>query len=289
MILKRINIEPEEVYHILKKHGFHAKLDRHLSQTEREAFRKMLKEMEPLIVARAHHYKNNTLGYLKQKGLHKERFALVDIGWSGTLQRSISRILAKEGYRLPTYGLYFGLKQRKKYKDQDQLHAWFTDHRNPRTLDKKTYIIPMTELFTAALHGGVHSHKRENGFYVPKLIKENNEHGLKWGVAIQHEAMLTYAEEVFRIPHLSRELAANQELDHLESNYEKFLLNPSYNEAKAYGAYKDAEDQNESYHVELAKPFTWMERLRMVKNKNYKHHHNEWKAGAMKLTQGETK
>ena len=287
IILKRINLQPEEIYHILKKYDFHSKLNKHLSQPQKQIFRKMLKEIEPLIVSKANEYKKYTLGYLKERGLHTDRFALVDIGWSGTLQRSISQLLGEDGYRLPTYGLYFGVKRRKKFKDIDQLHGWFTDYRNPRKLDQKTYIIPMTELFTAALHGGVHSHIMKNNKFIPKLLKDKNEKGLKWGIDVQHETMLTYTRELVKMPHLLQEFSAEQELDFLEKNYEKFLLTPTYNEAETYGAYEDAEDQNESYYVKLAQRYTWIERLKMLKNKNYKHHHNEWKEGALKLTIGE--
>lgn len=284
IILKRINFEPEEISDMLKQHGLYNKLDQHLKPEERQAFRKMLKEMESLIVARAKEYRTHTKAYLKQKGLYEGRFALVDIGWSGTLQRSISQFLGEDGYAHPTYGLYFGVKRRKKFKDEDQLHGWFTDHRSPRGLDKKTYIIPMTELFTAALHGGVHSHRMTDGVYGPKLLKETNETGLKWGVDVQHEAMVSFANRLATMPFLLKNFMQHQELDYLEHNYEKLLLSPSLHEAQTYGAYEDAEDQNESYHVKLAQPYTLLEQIKMVFKENYRHHHNEWQEGALKLT-----
>lgn len=286
IILKRINFTPEEIFHILKKFSFHNKLDKHLYTKERQSFGKMLKYMENIIVDRAKDYRNNTKAYFKQNGLYDDRFALVDIGWSGTLQRSISQFLAEDGYNLPTYGFYFGVKRRKKFKDEDQLHGWFTDHRSPRDLDKKTYIIPMTELFTAALHGGVHSYTKESERYMPKFLKEKNETGLKWGVDIQHEAMISFARKIATMPFLLQNFMFHQELNYLEGNYEKFLLTPTLEEAKTYGQYEDAEDQNESYFVKLAQPYTIFEQIKMIFKKEYMHHHNEWKKGALKLTRG---
>lgn len=285
IILKRINFDPDEISESLKTYGFEHKLDRHLSQEAREKFRQMLGSLEVRIVARAREYKANTKAYFRQEGLYDGAFALVDIGWSGTLQRSIGKILAEDGYEHPTYGLYFGVKRRKKFKDSDEMHGWFTDHRHPRELDKKAYIIPMTELFTAALHGGVVRHVRHEERFGAQLLKTHNETGLKWGVDVQHEAMVHYAGLLAEMPHLLKGLMQHQELDHLEKQYETFLLNPSRPEAECYGAYLDAEDQNESYHVRLARPYSLREQLKMRKEPDFMHHHNEWRAGALALTE----
>ncbi len=58
---------------------------------------------------------------------------------------------------------------------------------------------------------------------------------------------------------------------------------PSRLEAKVYGSYLDAEDQNESYHLALAKPFNLLE-LVLHKFFRFQHHHNEWIHGAVCLS-----
>ena len=284
IILKRVNVLPEEIYHILAQYGFHDKLDTHIPHAQRGKFRSLLKEIESLIVSRANKYKKNTKSYLKQEGLYDSKFAIVDIGWSGTLQRSISQFLSEDGYGETVHGLYFGIKRRKKHKESDQLHGWFTDYEAPRELDKKTYIIPMTELFTAALHGGVHSHVNSGDRYEAKLLKPINDTGIAWGVEVQHESMINFASNLASSPNFLDTFLKDQKIDYLEENYERFILNPTYDEAKAYGEYEDAEDQNESYYRKLAQPYTLLERFKIRKDRNFKHHHNEWKEGALQLT-----
>ena len=95
------------------------------------------------------------------------------------------------------------------------------------------------------------------------------------------------AEKLITMPFLLKNFMADEEIDYLESNFERFLLEPSLDEAKTYGQYKDAEDQNESYYVKLAQPYTLFEQLKMIFKKDYKHHHNEWKEGALQLTKGD--
>lgn len=52
--------------------------------------------------------------------------------------------------------------------------SWFTDERNRRPLDEKVYIVPMTELFTAADHGCVVRYERRGDTAYPVLKSEVN-------------------------------------------------------------------------------------------------------------------
>jgi predicted HAD superfamily hydrolase len=284
IILKRVNVQAHEVYHLLKKYHFQDKLEKHLDDTERKQFRHLLKSAERFLLNRAEQYRQNLIGYFKQEGLcDSSLFGVVDIGWSGTLQRSISRVLELSDRSKIIHGFYFGLKRRKQHKETDQLHAWFTDHTSPCELDKKSYIIPMTELFTAADHGGVIRHKYQNGRYIPILKNEQNSTALQWGLEVQHEAMLCYTENILHLQRSELESGCENYTKHFEDNYAKFLLDPSYDEASAYGSYLDAEDQNESYHLPLARAYT-EEELVLLQKQGIKHHHNEWHQGALKLT-----
>lgn len=284
IVLRRINFRPEEVYHLLHRHQLHEDIDRHLDEAQRKRLRQLLREMWPLIAGRAREYRRNTIGYFRQEGLFADgRLAVVDIGWSGTLQRSISRLLEMHGDSRPVAGFYFGLKNRKKHKESDSLHAWFTDHRDPRALDRKTYIVPMTELFTAADHGGVIRHDYRDGRYHPVLRDSRNPTGLQWGVAVQQEAMLAYTDHALRIERQELEDSSGKYIGYFERNYERLLLDPGYDEARVYGGYMDAEDQNEAYHVPLAAGYSCLGLLRVALTRRWRHH-NEWRQGSFRLT-----
>lgn len=283
IVLRRINMSPAELFEQLKAEGFVGKLDKHMDSSERESLKKILQNSEEQILAKASLYRSNLNGYFKQEGLYDSDFAVVDIGWSGTLQRSISTIMRQNNFCGKITGLYFGVSNRKVEHTNDTMHGWFTDKKDPRSLTWKTYIVPMTELFTAALHGGVKRHENTDNKYIPILLEEINESGLQWGVSIQHQSMLDYAKLLSQDSKVMESILRPEVLDMLECNYEQFLLNPTYLEACTYGAYPTAEDQNESYHFPLAKPYSIFERLILLIKPNYMHHHNEWKAGALKL------
>ena len=50
-----------------------------------------------------------------------------------------------------------------------------------------------------------------------------------------------------------------------------------------YGTYPLAEEQNEAYYTPMAEQYNFFQLL-LYKQKKSKHHHNEWEAGALRLS-----
>ncbi len=281
--LKRINMSPEDHADILEKHGVrHHEYDTHMGPDARLRAALLDAVMQERIKEMAAEHRKTALGYFSQEGIDKnDRFAVVDIGWSGTLQRSMSRLLQSAGVDFPVYGYYFGLKNRSKHKDVDRMFAFFSDYRNPHELESHIYIVPLLEMFFAADHGGTVRYEKSPEGYIPVLKEDKNTSGLGWGVDVQQEAVCTYARC------LSEEPGLNDCLEGLkaavEGNLKTFMLSPNRNEAKVYGAYQDAEDQNESYSMTLARPYNLRDLFR-YRFFHRMHHHNEWFAASMTLT-----
>jgi hypothetical protein len=232
-----------------------------------------------LINERVKRYRENAVGYLEQEGLLKDgNFVLVDIGWNGSLQRSISRLLEMKGTGFPVNGLYFGLRKVVKYKTSDKSDTFCFSPGKSRGLEKESYIIPIIELFTAADHGGVTKYEFKNNCYKPVLKSGANVHGIRWGIGIQQHAMTHLAERI-------EGQSFDDLLPGIYQNLRRFIRTPSLREAQVYGSYPDAEDQNESYYFPLARKYNGLELFRHYKY-GYLHHHNEWKEGARRLSRG---
>jgi hypothetical protein len=71
--------------------------------------------------------------------------------------------------------------------------------------------------------------------------------------------------------------------DPIFENVRLFITGPSREEAETYGLYMDAEDQNESYFLPLAKKYNLPELFNHLKSGRL-HHHNEWKEAALALS-----
>jgi len=285
IVLRRVNLKPEPLEDALEQAGFPlGAWDTHLDDSNRARLAEFL--LSPRI--REHIHKNARAArllaetYLEQEGLtHDTAFAIVDIGWRGTLQTCISRLLETMGHDQPVCGLYYGLMGRKRHKPEDELDAFFFDTARPSAVDSIDYLVPVLEMFVAAQHGGVSGYQLENNEVTPSFRSEKNDRALSWGLGVQQEAILALADALSRQPALK--IDSNAIHRDTVRNLEQFARNPSRAEARVFGSFLDAEDQNEAIFVPLAKPFRFME-LRRHRDEGYLHHHNEWRAGAIALT-----
>lgn len=283
--LLRVGLKPEQATSVLSQAGFPSNTwDLHLTDEARQRFGACL--LSPSIAdqirAQAQAARLTATAYFQQEGLCNDpNFAVVDVGWNGTLQRSISRLLEQAGCAGPVTGLYFGLHSRRMHKSNDVMLACMSDYQNPTRLDSIDYLIPLLELFFAASHGGVTGYTRDQeGRIGPVLRDQDNSSGARWGLSAQHRGILDLAAVWANFPELLDPASLR---DIMTDRLELFARMPSHAEAKAYGAFLDSEDQNEAVYVPLAKPYSWKE-LKDCRDRGIKHHHNEWRAGAIALT-----
>lgn len=282
IIFKRVGISIEKVEKILEQYKL-LRRDWDKNLNEKKQIKKLFSDenLRKLIIENAKTHRESTFGYLKQEGLTRDdKYALVDIGWNGTLQRSVSRILEQYGYAYPVKGYYFGLRNRKKHKDHDQLWSYFSDYKEKLGLDKIVYLVPMIELFVAADHAGVLAYDNNQNKYLPILNGSNAKNNIDWGVQTQQEAIICLANALLSCPEAIYDLL---QVDLLSKNLSDFMLNPTRCEAVAYGSYQLAEDQNESYFLPMAKKYSIRDLIKHYAS-GYSHHHNEWVQGAMAMS-----
>lgn len=285
IVLKRINFTSDEFKDELRACGL-TDTNSHLTEHQRDKLRDFLILHNELIIERAEEFRDNLIGYLTQEGFfNAKNVSIVDIGWGGTLQYSISKIATELNKEVNLHGHYFGVRKRKIYKPSDTMSAWFTDHDGEiNLLDQQAYIVPMTELFTMADHGGTNCYKNTGEKFIPVLREENNKVGIRWGVRVQHASMMSFTNMLLDV--IQEEQLASfptDTIDMLEENYRRFFLEPTQAEATAYCAYNDSEDQSESYYRLMGRPYSYSE-IKKFFSEDFMHHHNEWRQGSLKLT-----
>jgi len=282
---KRVELAPETVADELTRAGFPAEIwDDNLTEERRKALGEclMTSALRERLIQQGEQKRKDAVAYLEQNKLTSDSsFALVDIGWRGTLQKCISRLLESTGRTDPVTGFYFGLLGTRRHKPDDELVPFFFDASETSMVDPHTYLVGVLELFVAARHGGVSGFHMVDGKVEPAFRTVQNENGLAWGLATQQRAMLELTEALCAQPGLN--LAVDAINKDTVLNLERFTRCPSHEEAQVYGAHLDAEDQNESVFAPLARPFSFGE-LRRHRDKGFLHHHNEWSAGAVALT-----
>ena len=110
------------------------------------------------------------LGYLRQEGLVDQgHIAIVDSGWTGSMQRSLRQLLESAGWRGKLTGFYFGMfKAPKEAADGDYRTWYFSWNRGTRA--KACFNNNLFECLLEAPHGMTVEYRQEGKAFVPVLL-----------------------------------------------------------------------------------------------------------------------
>jgi hypothetical protein len=179
--------------------------------------------------------RDRALGYLRQEGLlDGTPWAMVDIGWHGNLQRSLSRLLAAGGAAQPLTGFYFGLVPNAAGPAGDTLLGYW-NQLPARGHGVRRLNHALWEIFLSADHGAVLGYRAEAGRIVPELCEVRNERALAWGLGTLQAAVLQFTEcwlEVATQP----PCAPVDWLAVARAVYLEFFQRPAREEAAVWGA-----------------------------------------------------
>lgn len=105
---------------------------------------------------------DNTLEYLLQMGvMGKDKSALIDIGWHGTIQNMLEQLTDKS-----FHGLYFGNTKRKEYKNMESDGYWFSEENEKNALEYLSMIC-ILEVMLFPQIGTTLGYLFDNGVYKP--------------------------------------------------------------------------------------------------------------------------
>jgi predicted HAD superfamily hydrolase len=274
-VCARVHLEPKQIASTLTQYGFLEEVwHENLNMWRRKLLQKVFQteEVAKLIIKTAASYREKALGYFKQEGMGDEiPFALVDVGWTGNSQRSLGKLLAAEDI-YPKNGLrgfYFGLTKNKKAFATDQLIPYFLSADSP---SERLFLCPpeIIELFMAADHGSTLRYEKQSESYIPVLRNQKNERGLAWGLSVQQEAIVEFAEQ------LTNNLNASEcKIDHFqwltEDLLKSLIYSPSKEEAEAFGSLSFAQEQSETKFEDLAPIYHLSDCLQGLLNRHHIH------------------
>lgn len=282
-ILKRAEIQPEEIESLLRDYHLKGKEDTELRGGDVAAMNSLLREpaVIELIAKKARERRKTMLAYLDREGLAGSTpWALVDIGWSGHNQRAIRTILLASGYTGIVQGYYLGLNQdHVDFSESGPAFAYAINDdslptRHPiRTLFRYRGLIE--EVFTMADHGSTRSYEQTGGVprhHLRMLVAQQSictQFARLWArsdMTGTHNSMLKY--------HALRNLA-------------KFFNEPEIEEVQAVRWLKVGSDQNEPGKLPIAKPYSFVDCVRIFKRRALQYHahsHSRWREGSIAIS-----
>jgi FMN phosphatase YigB (HAD superfamily) len=233
--LRRIRLDPESCRAAMVEHGLPpgTLID---GEPKRARLRSLLETLEPEILTIARHERELLVGYLRQEGCFEtDKFVMCDIGWRGSLQRSLIPILAAHRPAVRVCGYYLGTYGPKNEADfGGPSQGWLIDNDAPehrrRILQSGITVVEL--LFTAS-HGTVLNYRDEGGTVVANLAPLGISSEYASAAGTIQDAALVFAERYVKafgnLPPLSLHA------EDVFSLLARLIDCPSVAEAKAIG------------------------------------------------------
>ena len=195
------------------------------------------------IINKSKEYKDNYLDYINELLDKKENMVIVDLGYSGTIQFNLSRMLG-----LDLKGLYLTNSDSvKKYSKKSKLLFTYNIEDNKEYLKIYHYSL-ILEYFLSAPFGQLQYFDKENNRTVPIYNDEVMDENKKNNISIIYDAVLDYFKYIEEMKDIvdisSKELVFNTYRGIVESNIiskavkDKFDFMDSFNDSVKKNVFK---------------------------------------------------
>jgi len=178
------------------------------------------------------------IGYLRQEGLFDcDTVAVVDSGWTGSMQRSLRQLMQSAGYTGGFLGFYFGMyEEQKEACDGEYLTYYFS--KRSGTLRKVNFNNNLFECMLSAPHPMTVGYALTDGKYCPVTPGEINENMLSL-INAQISGAIRYTEMT-----LEQESSLSIEGDREECYriFKRAMTRPTREEAQLYTVFRFSDD-----------------------------------------------
>lgn len=277
---QRLLITPQDIAHILTAHNFPIQdWDRKLTPNEKLQLLPLfaIHEVAQKILSQAKKMRHNTIGYIVQEGFSDGTpSALVDIGWTGSMQHSLDTILAHAGYTLdiPLVGLYLALAQEVWTVNSSNFIAYFTDDPFPHIQSLLVKIKGhrmLMELCLQADHGTLEGYEYTNGIYGPVCLHKDPQFVSPRGLTV-YQTTLQYFFTQITARMTWSELRTMDGHGTVETILNMLFLHPAKEEAEMLGSQQVSDDPQNTIYYEIAPKIT---------HRQEKPHHLVWQSGSV--------
>lgn len=254
IILKRIGLNKDErnsIYSEINLNNINEK--KTLSKLEYSHFTEKMKKsnlFSDIVLKKSKLSYNDTIGYLRQEGLlDLNHIAIVDSGWTGSMQRTLRQLINSTGNYPKITGFYFGLFDKSKdVRDGEYLSWYFNEKSNP--FIKSKFNNNLFECLCSAPHEMTIGYKFENGKYVPFFKPQR----------IDNQKIDFINSQVSNIEKINYELLKYIDFYQFDNNInlklakidlKRLMVKPTKNQALEYSNFTFSDDVNESYYNTL--------------------------------------
>lgn len=192
----------------------------------------------------------NAIGYFKAEGLLElDQIAIVDSGWTGSMQRSLRQLLEFYGYTGTITGFYFGMYAKPKARVDGEYVTWYFNA-SSMAKEKARFCNNLFECLLSAPHGMTVGYREANGAYEPVLLPPPAGQELAL-ISAQSDLICGYAvERLTQIAFDHMDIEAMRKDTALR--VKRYMFTPTMEEASYYGKFLFCDDVTEAYYQTLA-------------------------------------
>ena len=249
-VFDRVNMPRELWTSVMEQAGISENTDikKEINHQEIECYRQKLLNsrifMEYIFESSRQAYVLALKYFRQEKILDQEKVAIVDSGWTGSMQRSMRQLLQSAGWNGKIIGFYFGMFVSPKAEDGEYLCYYFSGNTNKK--NKVLFCNNLLECFLSAPHGmttGYTENVEENRI-VP-VCKPNPQRDQMHRIQEQIAGILDGTRE---LTHEDRVVSKNE----CQKILRKIMGRPDRLTVNIYGQFLFCDDTAEDYGLALA-------------------------------------
>lgn len=242
-LLARAGFSPEDRETVYKDIGF--SLENEDAPLDRAAFHELCGrikgsgEFDRIIKEKSDRAFLSAVSYIRQEGMGEySHIAVADLGWTGSMQHTLKRILHEAGIETEITGFYMGLLEAPPIEKGSEFDGWLFSNADSGV--KAWFSHNLMECICTAPHGMTLGYENINGTVTPVLCDcENNADRVK----MLSDIIAEFAEKVCTSGDRETALALLKAL----------MYTPEVSEAAAFAAeYHFCDDVSEEYHRSIA-------------------------------------
>lgn len=240
-LMRRSGLSEAEAEEVARRLGYAEHRRERLSYGQIKAFHSRLREspfyMEKVLAHAKERYPL-AISYLKQEGLADNvPYAIVDSGWTGSMQRSLYRLLKSAGYKGTIEGYYFGMYEYTQDMERSLYHTYYFSPEKDN-FRKAFFCNNLFECVFSSPEGMTTGYLRTEAGYKPIFAASGNPNDsrIRKGAGMMLRFTELYAEGE-AVDEGSGKKAADMEKRAAARLFKAFMGRPSPEEAEAFGGY----------------------------------------------------
>lgn len=292
-LMDRAGLNVYEIEKAARILGYQKRRKTEMSYNEVKSMKDVLKDCSYFMERLYEHGEENyplVTGYLKQEGLLENvSFAIVDSGWTGSMQKSLQCLLGSMGKDIALEGYYFGMYEYPSDMKKENYHCYY--FKPEKFLGRKVYFSNnLFECIYSSPEGMVTGYTVHNRKYLPVFERPYNPN--MDSITFHTEVIKDFTKEMLR-KELQKNLdSENSSLGTIEKLLSYFMGKPTVAEAQEYGRYIFCDDvigEKEQplaavlNSKEIKENFLWSKSRNMLMKKGRPIKESAWIEGSIML------